>query len=462
MSNEILRRWDSTAADGAAIFAPSGEILRTWSDIDAEASEIAGRLSSAGGVVGIQCGNHETFPALLLGCWRAGRAVCLLDPDLQGAARCEVEAELGAEVRATVAGGSLRFETTGVAGPPACGVKISGAGKMPTVPSDARPDLYKLTSGTTSRPRVLGFSAAQLLADCEQVCGGMGIGGRDINFGAIPFSHSYGLSNLVTPLICLRIRLVVTSDPMPRAIERGLARTGATVLPAVPAIFRGLLAADSLPPTLRLCVSAGAPLDPVLADAFRRRFGLKIHSFYGASECGGICYDASEEPIPEPGFVGHPLGGVAIEFDENSRRIRIRSRAVGTGEGICGGVFEPTDLIERDPAGLRIVGRADDMINVAGKKVNPGEIERAILRAPGMRGAVVCAADDPARGQEICALVAGEGSPESLRRHCRSLLADWKVPRRFAFVPEIPSNPRGKIIRSEIAASHFAGFARPG
>lgn len=139
MSNEILRRWDSTAADGAAIFAPSGEILRTWPDIDAEASEIAGRLSSAGGVVGIQCGNHETFPALLLGCWRAGRAVCLLDPDLQGAARCEVEAELGAEVRATVAGGSLRFETTGVAGPPACGVKISGAGKMPRSCARGRP-----------------------------------------------------------------------------------------------------------------------------------------------------------------------------------------------------------------------------------------------------------------------------------------------------------------------------------
>jgi long-chain acyl-CoA synthetase len=445
--NAILQRWESLRADGPAIYAPSGEVLRTWADMDAEASEFAGRLLASTGPVGIQCPNHEAFPAMLLGCWRAGRAVCLFDPELRDPARGEIEAELGIGVRASVADGSLRLDATGAAD------RAAGP---------SAPVLYKLTYGTASRPQAVGFSADQILADCEQVCRGMGIGSSDINFGAIAFFHSYGLGNLVTPLICLGVRLVVSSDPMPRAIECGLARTGATVLPAVPAMFRGLLAVDSLPATLRLCVSAGAPLDPVLADAFRQRFGRKIHSFYGASECGGICYDASEDRVSEPGFVGCPLDGVSVELDGESRTIRIRSRAVGSGAGISGGVFQPGDLIERVGAGFRIIGRTDDLINVAGKKVDPCEVERAILSAPGTRGAVVCAADDPARGQEICALVAGEGTRESLRRHCRTLLADWKIPRRFVFVPEIPSKSKGKISRADIAAGYFPGSGRSG
>ena len=64
-----------------------------------------------------------------------------------------------------------------------------------------------------------------------QICATMGITERDLNFGVIPFSHSYGFSNLVTPLLCRGVPLVASEDRMPRAILDDLARSGATVFP---------------------------------------------------------------------------------------------------------------------------------------------------------------------------------------------------------------------------------------
>jgi len=479
MSNPILDRWLRVVSggNGPAIYGPLGEVERTFADIQAEAEVLAGRLPDRPGAVALQTGNHESFPALLLATWGAGRTACLFDSELQGEARAGIERELGVTVRIRIENGHPEFEMTGPSG-------ISREGV----------DLYKLTSGTASRPRPIGFTAGQLMADCDHICGTMGILADDLNFGVIAFSHSYGFSNLVTPLLCRGVRLVVAPDALPRAIASGLGATGATVLPAVPALFRGLLSASALPETLRLCISAGAPLDPAIGKEFHARFGRKIHTFYGASECGGICYDGAEEIIGEPGFVGHPLAGVRVEMvavdpnglsqsgmavavissgedhrrdaDATSKvplrlspfkaalpsRIRIRSDAVG----IEGGVFEPADLLVCDERGFWIVGRESDQINVAGKKVNPGEIERVIAGAPGVREVVVCGVEDPARGHEICALVAGEGDAAELRRHCRSLLVPWKIPRRFVFVSELPTNARGKVSRKEIARMFFA------
>ena len=68
----------------------------------------------------------------------------------------------------------------------------------------------------------------------------------------------------------------------------------------------------AVPSRLRLCISAGAPLRPAIGRHFTERFGLKIHTFYGASECGGIGYDASDEPAYEDGFVGQPMRNVIL------------------------------------------------------------------------------------------------------------------------------------------------------
>jgi acyl-coenzyme A synthetase/AMP-(fatty) acid ligase len=84
---------------------------------------------------------------------------------------------------------------------------------------------------------------------------------------------------------------------------------------------------------LRLCISAGAPLSGAIAKKFRERFKQSIHSFYGSSECGGICYDR-DGTIVEDGFVGAPMKRVDVEVVDpiaEPSRIRVRSAAVGDG-----------------------------------------------------------------------------------------------------------------------------------
>jgi len=481
MRNPVLQRWADACPSAPALLSPSGEILRTAGDIAGEAAGFFGQLGGDAGAVALQTGNHVSFPALLLAAWQAGRAVCLYDADVRGGLRDELDREMGVTLRVTSESAHLRFGRVAGRGPVAKPGDLSsmnssdaaptgqgrimcetqgGAGACPRLgdsaplghPPAACPiDLYKLTSGTVSRPQALGFSAAQLLADCDQVCAGMGLGEGDLNFGVISFAHSYGFSNLITPLLCRGIPLVVATDALPRAIQSGLTATRATILPAVPAMFRALLSCDALPGSLRLCISAGAPLDPGLARDFRERFGRKIHSFYGASECGGICYDRTDDAVAAPGFVGQPLEGVDVELSDPSgpSRIRVRSAAFGDGN------FEPADLLVREADGFRIVGRESDFLNIGGRKASPGEIEDVLVRCPGVREAVVCGVADPSRDQEICALIAGACDPAVLRQHCGSALPTWKIPRRFAFVDRIPVTPRGKVNRAGIARDFF-------
>jgi len=326
------------------------------------------------------------------------------------------------------------------------------------------PVLLKLTSGTTAAPRAIRFRSEQLLADCIQICDTMGIGADDLNFGVIPLSHSYGFSNLVTPLLVRGVPMALSRDRMPRAVLDDLARTGATVFPGMPVFYQAFCEMENAPalPKLRLCISAGAPLPLEVARKFRGKFQRSIHSFYGSSECGGICYDR-EARLEEPGFVGPPLDGVKVEMLEPSAfasRIRIQSAAAGDGyfpepdpDKLGGGFFAPDDLLRPSRDGFRIVGRVSDVINVAGKKVNPAEVEAELLRFDGVRAAVVFGLESVLRNEEVAACVAANADirENELLKFCRQRLSGWQVPKRIFFVEEIPVNERGKISRRELA-----------
>src|SRR5439155_7358494 len=106
-------------------------------------------------------------------------------------------------------------------------LRISRRDAAPISWQTSQPDFLKLTSGTTSAPRAIRFFAHQLVADCDNICQTMGITSCDVNFGVLPFSHSYGFSNLITPLLCRGVPLVASEDRMPRAILNDLARSGA-------------------------------------------------------------------------------------------------------------------------------------------------------------------------------------------------------------------------------------------
>src|SRR5437879_8168827 len=197
---------------------------------------------------------------------------------------------------------------------------------------DRTPTLLKLTSGTTAAPRAIRFGSQQLLADCNQICDSMGISDADLNFGVIPISHSYGFSNLLMPLIVRGVPMVVSRDRTPRAVLADLARTNATVFPGSAIFYQAFCDMHDVPALrqLRLCISAGPPLSGTVAKRFFEKFKLLIHSFYGASECGGICYDR-EGTAFEDGVAGEPLKNVdpeTIESAAPSSQIRVRSAGV--------------------------------------------------------------------------------------------------------------------------------------
>ena len=151
----------------------------------------------------------------------------------------------------------------------------------------------KLTSGTTGDLEPVLCSAINLQADGENIIRTMGIRRDDRNLAIIPLGHSYGLGNLVMPLLLQGTTVVCAKKFVPRQILRLIDEYQVTVLPTVPAILRALaqLEGAKKPSSLRLVISAGAPLTAEVAQQFQHRYGIKIHNFYGSSETGGICYD---------------------------------------------------------------------------------------------------------------------------------------------------------------------------
>lgn len=457
LENPLLAAWAQTLARRGgmpAILAADGRVLRTFGQIGVEAVKIARIFDRvpAGSVVAVQIGNSERWPELLLALWR--RQLVPLPLGEMGATELAITlGALRAAALVTHEGGPLIVHRRPV---PADVTRWSGLA----------PELLKLTSGTTSAPRAIRFRGGQLLADCENICATMGLTESDVNYGVIPFSHSYGFSNLLTPLLARGLRLVVSEERLPRAILDGLAATGATVLPATPVLFQKLAELENPPKlgALRLCISAGAPLAPTAAEKFSARFGLKIHTFYGASECGGIAYDAADGWEYEEGFVGKPLFGVDIACAEATGPISVSGAAVGDGyypeseEAVLGGgYFVPGDLVRRTPRGLYLAGRTSDVINVGGRKLNPLEIEARLAEFPGVKQAVVFGVASSLRGEEPVACIAGEGlQREALLRFCQENLSPWQVPRDIWLVGEIPGNERGKISRRALAESYRA------
>ncbi len=449
----LLKRWEAILArkgDAPAIFNTRGQINRTFRAIDEYACKFESKIDSfaAGSVIAVQIGNHEDWPSILIACLRRGMIVLPLEQSISDQQR-----DAAAKI----------CRASGI---------IERAGKVRVLEHEQpnwqgnNPALLKLTSGTTAAPRAIRFGSEQLLADCEQICETMGVSDVDLNFGVIPISHSYGFSNLLTPLIARGVPLVLSQDRTPRAVLADIAKTDATVFPGMPLFYQAFCEMKNIPPLpkLRVCISAGAPLPIATAKKFRDKFALPIHSFYGASECGGICYDREAKNEIE-GFVGSPMKDVDLEMIEpgaETSQVRVRSAAVGNGyfpdvdeEKLGNGVFVPDDLLARHGSGFKIVGRISDVINVAGKKVNPAEIEERLLHFPGVRQAVAFGRPAGAglRNEEVAACVVANVDlrENELMEFCRTALSGWQVPKRIFIVDSIPTNERGKISRRELA-----------
>lgn len=435
------------AAPGkAALVDGTTGAVTTRAALLALAETLAAQLAPAGlrarDGVAIQLPNSVEFVAAFLAAAKLDLVVFPIDRD---STESEVAAILGHfGVRGLVyrSGFSVR-ETT----------------ERPDVPANAR--LVKLTSGSTGMPKGIVTTEANLLADAANICASMDIRPDDVNLGAIPFSHSYGFSNLITPLLAQGTALVVSNDYLPQSLIDLANRHRCTVAPLIPMVFEHLTsAAHGEFETIRTFLSAGAPLPASTSRKFRERFGIDIHSFYGCSECGGITYDRRGGAV-ERGTVGEALAGVTLSTQ--AKRLSVRSGSVADGylfdantfEPFAAGAYTTDDLVElRDDGELALTGRASDLINTAGKKVNPREVELILMQIDGVREAKVYGEAAGARGEVVAAAIVATPNVtrEQVRAFCRERLSLHKVPRIVKLVDAMPVDERGKVKRAALAA----------
>lgn len=422
-----------------------------------------------GVAVGLMAANGPGFLASFLALRRAGHAALLLDAQTP-------ESEALRIVRALGAAALLRCRTGWPTGPEDWTLTLLPAGEGTAAPVPAGTAVIKLTSGSTGLPRGIATPAEALIADDANLTATMGIRPDDRLLTTIPLSHSYGLSSLSLPAL-LRGTLLVSPeagtlfDPFVAA-----GHAGATIFPTVPAYLDALLRLSEPPPrpsTLRLVLTAGALLAPATARRFRETFGLPVHVFYGASECGGICYDRVGD-AGERGTVGTPVEGVQVVLEgegEGEGVVTVRSAAVASGylpepdpERLHGGRFVGGDLggwggLEKGELVLR--ARLDDLVNIKGKKVNPREVEEVLRALPEVDEVAVLGVPVPDRsGERLRAVIAcapGQLTVDQVLAWSRERLAPHKVPRSVILVPELPRTERGKLDRMALRALGAGG-----
>ena len=320
------------------IHLPATNQTITAADLDVRCQQYQSLLAclgiEAGDLVLSASGNRSGTIPLLLACWTLGASVLPIDVGTPPAEILELAERFHAS--AVVVPASAVGESSG----PALDHELTVLSRVASPqPSYRGAALLKLTSGSTGLPKAVLTTEVQLLADTAQIVSAMGITAADVQLAAIPLSHAYGFGNLVMPLLLQGTPIVLRESFVPQQLSADARRYGARVFHGVPFMYQHFLAHPPVggwPPTLTLLVSAGARLEAETVRDFHERFGLKIHSFYGTSEAGGIAFDGDDDLDDVP-TVGRPITGVTIELRPDAGvppgygRIHVRSLAVSPG-----------------------------------------------------------------------------------------------------------------------------------
>lgn len=449
--NALLQAWEKSLrrrGDARAVVQAADGATATFRELDGRASawlaEMAGpsaarspRLQDLRGrAVVFAVPNGFAWLEMFLGLLKAGAVAVPLDAGEPVPAQQQVAASLRA---------GFRWDGTRL-------VPLNGARRY----RDPAVCLIKVTSGSTGQPRPLVFTADQMIADGRQVTATMGIRPRDLNYGLIPLGHSYGLGNLTIPLLVQGVPLVCGSAALPHAIAADFARWKPTVFPGVPTMWRSLAASEVALDSLRLGISAGAPLSPEVARDFATRFGRRLHSFYGSSETGGIAYDPTGRAALTGG-VGRAMRGVTLKVLPGGR-LQVSSAAVVTQGnrrrfGKLGAWLMPDRAVLDAHGGVTLLGRRGTTVKIAGRRVDLAEVAERLRRLTGVRETWVGVSSgaEPVLG----AVVAADRTVVELRAALLADTAPWKIPKRLVVVAALPVTARGKTDARALRAMVF-------
>jgi long-chain acyl-CoA synthetase len=349
----------------------------------------------------------------------------------------------------------------------------------PTTSSRARDDLAVIiyTSGTTGKPKGAMLSHGNLLANvesCRQVLEAVPF---DRFVVLLPMFHSFMLCVCIfLPLTVGGSMVLVKSLHPPKNIVTDIIRRQATILPAIPPLFRALTNAQipvDLP--VRVCISGAAPLPGEILREWNARFTIPLIEGYGLSEASPV---VSINPIRGPwkaGSIGVPIANVEVTVQNESGEV-LKDGEIGeicvrganvmqgywnkpeeTAQALRNGWLLTGDVGYRDPDGyFFITDRKKDMLLVNGINVYPREIEEVIYSFPGIKEAAVISRPDERKGEQPIAYVAlNEGATldeRELIKYMRERLADYKVPRQVHVLPALPRNATGKILKTALRA----------
>jgi sulfoacetate-CoA ligase len=254
-----------------------------------------------------------------------------------------------------------------------------------------------------------------------------------------------------------------------------VAAHGVTWFSAVPTILSLLLSRPAPPAgearTLRFARSASAPLPVAVLEEFEARFGVPVIESLGMSEAAG---QVTSNPLPpalrKPGSVGRAFGNEVRVVDERGRplppgalgEVAVRGESVFGGylggvapEALRDGWLLSGDLGYLDRDGyLFLTGRRKELINRAGEKIAPREVEEVLHLRPEIEIACVVGVPDPLYGEEVVAFV--ELRPgrifdaDAIAAFCRGHLARFKTPKRIFQLHEWPRGPNGKVQRRRL------------
>ncbi len=355
---------------------------------------------------------------------------------------------------------------------------------LPEISSDRR-GMILYTSGTTSKPKGVVTTHANIQAQIESLVEAWEWQSTDRIPLFLPLHHIHGIINIASCALWSGASI----EPFPHftmeTILRRVSEGAYTVFMAVPTIYVKLIQAlESLPEgerekiilefsKLRLMISGSAALPASVHEKWTELTGQKLLERYGMTEIG-MALSNPFHGERRPGAVGQALPKVEVRLkseegdlvteEDEAGEIQVRGPGVFheywnkpevTAESFDDGWFRTGDMAVIETGYYRIMGRLSvDIIKSGGYKLSALEIEAALLNHPAICECAVIGVNDDTWGEMVAvAAVLEEGaelSLDSLREWCRDQLSTYKIPKRLLLVDSLPRNAMGKITKPAV------------
>jgi acyl-CoA synthetase (AMP-forming)/AMP-acid ligase II len=335
------------------------------------------------------------------------------------------------------------------------------------------------TSGTTARPKIVPLTHGNVTASARHIGAALALTADDTCLNVMPLFHIHGLIAAVLSSLGAGGAVVCTPGFDALRFFRWMDEERPSWFTAVPTMHQAILSRAERNREiiervrLRFLRSSSASLPGPVMEQLEKVFGAPLVESYGMTEASHqMCSNPLEGPR-KPGKVGRAAGPEVAIMDDDGKllpqgeigEVVIRGPNVTKGyeanpeanaKAFTHGWFRTGDQGMFDPDGfLMLTGRLKELINRGGEKVSPLEVDGVLSAHPAVAQVLCFAIPHAKLGEEVgAAVVLRDGAPcteRELRDFCATHLADFKVPKKVVFVPEIPKGATGKLMRIGLA-----------